>query len=159
MIFPEDYPRPRRAAAPRRSPSTSWPRSSSPANLDRWDNPAYRLITAHPDPLRAADLRRARLPFDCIVTDADGAPYLRYYNHKMKREALVPIDDELRALISGQQQRVLRALARRDPGAVPPAAGEPGRDRPGQQRHLPRGALPLAGTTATSATSTASPCT
>jgi hypothetical protein len=37
----------------------------------------------------------AGLPFDCTVTDADGAPYLRYYNTKMKREALVPIDDEL----------------------------------------------------------------
>ena len=36
------------------------------------------------------------LPWDCTVTDADGAPYLRYYNTKMKREALVPIDDELR---------------------------------------------------------------
>ena len=32
---------------------------------------------------------------DCVVLDADGAPYLRYLNHKMKREALVPIDEEL----------------------------------------------------------------
>ncbi len=33
------------------------------------------------------------LPQDCIIRDKDGAPYLRYLNHKMKREALVPIDE------------------------------------------------------------------
>jgi hypothetical protein len=31
----------------------------------------------------------------CTVRDADGAPYLRYFNRKMKREALVPIGVEL----------------------------------------------------------------
>ena len=41
-----------------------------------------------------------------MVLDADGAPYLRYLNHKMKREALVPIDEELHALIVEQQDRV-----------------------------------------------------
>ena len=39
-----------------------------------------------------------RLPSDCVITDADGAPYLRYFNHKMKREALVPIDEQLRGM-------------------------------------------------------------
>ena len=47
------------------------------------------------------------LPRDCVVRDADGAPYLRYYNHKMKREALVPIDEQVEAGINAQQQRVL----------------------------------------------------
>jgi len=28
---------------------------------------------------------------DCLVAHADQAPYLRYFNHEMKREALVPI--------------------------------------------------------------------
>jgi integrase len=37
------------------------------------------------------------------VLDAEGAPYLRYFNHKMKREALVPIDDQLRQAITDQQ--------------------------------------------------------
>jgi integrase len=46
------------------------------------------------------------LAFDCIVHDRDHAPYLRYFNHKMKREALVPIDEQLRTDISHQQQRV-----------------------------------------------------
>ena len=54
----------------------------------------------------------------------------------MKREALVPVDDELLALI----QRPAAAGPGRWPGrdrAVPPAREEPGRQDPGQQRHLP----------------------
>ena len=56
-----------------------------------------------------------RLPFDCVVTDAGGAPYLRYYNHKMRREALVPLDSELRDRIARQQAAVLE----RWPGGLP----------------------------------------
>jgi len=41
------------------------------------------------------------------VADADGAPYLRYFNHKMKREALIPIDEELHGLIRKQQRQIL----------------------------------------------------
>ena len=53
-----------------------------PANLARQDNPACRLITLI---LIRCGLRissAAGLAFDCTVTDADGAPYLRYYNHQ-----------------------------------------------------------------------------
>ena len=78
----------------------------NPANLDRWGNPAYRLLTVI---LIRCGLRLSSavsLPWDCTVTDADGAPYLRYYNTEMKREALVPIDDELRAMISAQHHRI-----------------------------------------------------
>jgi integrase len=114
MIFPEDYPA-RGELPPRALAAHVMTQVEDPANLARWDNPAYRLITLilmHCG-LRVSDA--ARLPSDCVVTDADGAPYLRYYNHKMKREALVPIDDELRREIAGQQQRALS----RWPGGVP----------------------------------------
>jgi hypothetical protein len=47
-----------------------------------------------------------RLPRDCMIRDADGAPYLRYFNHKMDREALVPIDEELEHAIGNQHQRL-----------------------------------------------------
>ena len=80
----------------------------NPANLDRWANPAYRLLTVI---LIRCGLRissAVSLSWDCVVTDAAGAPYLRYYNTKMKREALVPIDDELRAMISAQHDRIRR---------------------------------------------------
>jgi hypothetical protein len=64
-----------------------------PANLDRWPDPAGRLVTRL---LIGCGLRigdATRLPFDCVVRAADGASNLRYVNHKLKREALVPIDD------------------------------------------------------------------
>jgi integrase len=34
-----------------------------------------------------------------------GAIYLRYRNHKMRRDAVVPIDDELAVMIQEQQAR------------------------------------------------------
>jgi hypothetical protein len=43
-------------------------------------------------PLRIADA--VELPRDCIVFDRDVASCVRSFNHKMKREALVPIDEE-----------------------------------------------------------------
>ena len=78
-----------------------------PGNLARQNNPAYRLVTLIliRCGLRVSDA--LKLPLDCVVTDDSSAPYLRYRNHKMKREALVPIDDELLALIREQQQQVL----------------------------------------------------
>lgn len=45
--------------------------------------------------------------FDCIVRGGDGATYLRYVNRKMKREALVTIDEEVEGEITAQQRRVL----------------------------------------------------
>jgi integrase len=107
MIFPEDYPK-RGQRLPRALAAHVMTQVEQPANLDRQDNPACRLITLI---LIRCGLRissAAGLAFDCTVTDADGAPYLRYYNTKMKREALVPIDDELYRQIGEQQQRVLQ---------------------------------------------------
>ena len=48
-----------------------------------------------------------RLALDCIVHDAQGAPYLHYTNHKMRRDAFVPIDTDLADAITTQQQAVL----------------------------------------------------
>ena len=144
VFYPEDYPK-RGQRLPRALAAHVMAQVEDPANLDRWGNPAYRLITVI---LIRCGLRissAVSLPWDCVVTDADGAPYLRYYNPKMKREALVPIDDELRAMISAQHDRVRRQLAGRHPRAVPPAADEPGRNPAGRRRHLPGSPLPLAG--------------
>jgi integrase len=73
-------------------------------NLNRWDNPGYRLITVilMRCGLRISDALRLRA--DCVTTDADSAPYLRYFNHKMKRDALVPIDTELADLLAEQRR-------------------------------------------------------
>ncbi|MGH3795411.1 MAG: hypothetical protein ACRDSP_11015 [Pseudonocardiaceae bacterium] len=80
-----------------------------PANLARFTNPAHRLVTLI---LIRAGLRvtdALSLPRDCLVTDADGAPYLRYDNHKMRRQALAPIDEQLHNLIGEQQTRAGQA--------------------------------------------------
>ena len=106
MLFPGDQPR-RPDLLPRALAGQVMTQVEQPGNLAHENNPAYRLVTLIliRCGLRVSDA--LKLPFDCVATDDSGAPYLRYRNHKMKREAVVPIDDELRELIREQQQRVL----------------------------------------------------
>jgi integrase len=112
MFYPEDYPK-LGEQLPRAVAEHVMTQIESAANLDRWDNPAYRLVTIIliRCGLRVSDA--LKLAFDCVALDAEAAPYLRYYNHKMNREALVPIDDQLHRLLGEQQQQV---LARRPAG-------------------------------------------
>jgi len=114
VFHAEDYPK-QTARLPRALSEHVMAQVENPANLDRWDNPAYRLITVI---LMRCGLRISSaltLAHDCVVRDRDGAPYLRYLNTKMKREALVPIDEELTEQIRAQQQRVRQHW----PNAVP----------------------------------------
>jgi integrase len=104
LIFADDYPK-RTALVPRVLAEHVMAQVEQPSNLHRWDNPAFRVVTMV---LVRCGLRvndALRLKADCVITDAEGAPYLRYVNHKMKREALVPIDEEICAEVSGQQER------------------------------------------------------
>ena len=105
MIFPGDHPR-RGEQLPRALAGHVMAQVEQPAALQRWNDPAGALVTVIliRCGLRVTDA--LRLSCDCVVTDPSGAPYLRYYNHKMKREALVPVDDELRSLIGAQQRRI-----------------------------------------------------
>lgn len=106
MFFAEDYPK-RSERLPRALAEHVMAQLENPENLARMQNPAYRLVTII---LMRCGLRitdALRLDFEPATADAEGAPYLRYLNHKMKREALVPIDEEVRELITEQQQRVL----------------------------------------------------
>jgi Phage integrase family len=105
MFFPEDFPK-EKQWLPRALSEHVMAQLERRANLDRWNNRDHRLITII---LMRCGLRlrdALRLPRDCMVRDADGAPYLRYYNHKMRREALVPIDEELEQLIGEHHQRL-----------------------------------------------------
>lgn len=106
MLFSEDYPE-RAERPPRAVTEQVMAQLEQPDNLDRWNNDAHRLVTVI---LIRCGLRvndALRLPRECVVLDADQAPYLRYFNHKMKREALVPIDEELHALIT-ERTRTLK---------------------------------------------------
>lgn len=91
----------------------------APANLDRWSNPEGRLVTMIliQCGLRATDA--CTLPFDCLLHDGQGAPYLRYFNHKMRREAAVPIDADLEADLGAQQQRVATRWPAQHPHLFP----------------------------------------
>ena len=107
--------------APRRPPAASqlsehvMAQLESPTNLDRWSHPQGRLLTLIliRCGLRASDA--TSLDFGCLIHDGQGAPYLRYVNHKMRREAAVPIDEELETEIQRQQ----RTVAEQWPGAHP----------------------------------------
>jgi integrase len=104
MFFPEDFPK-EPQWLPRALSEHVMAQLERPDNLSRWNIPAYQLVTLI---LMRCGLRitdALGLPGDCIVRDANGAPYLRYYNHKMKREALVPVDEELERAIGEHRRR------------------------------------------------------
>jgi integrase len=106
-LFAEDFPK-RAERPPRALAEQIMGQVEEPRNLERFGNPAYQLATVI---LIRAGLRvtdALSLEDDCVVTDADAAPYLRYFNRKMKRQALVPIDEEVRAMIGHQQERNLQ---------------------------------------------------
>jgi integrase len=132
LFHAEDYPKDGQQA-PRALGDNVMAQLEEPTNLQRWGNPAYRLVTVilMRCGLRVSDA--VKLAFDCLTLDADAAPYLRYRNHKMKREALVPIDEQLHQLITDQQRRILRQW----PAATPVLFPRPFANPDGQ---LPIGA-------------------
>jgi len=113
-FYPEDFPHPAKRL-PRALAEQVMAQLEAPTNLDRWHHRDGRLLTLI---LIRAGLRvgdACGLAFDCIIRGGDGAPYLRYLNNKMNREAVVPIDEEVESGIVAQQQHV----ADRWPGASP----------------------------------------
>jgi integrase len=76
------------------------------ANLAKLTDPRWRLLfpLLIETGLRINDA--LHLAQDCVTFDRHQAPYLRYYNRKMKREALVPISTDIAAAIAEQAQRV-----------------------------------------------------
>lgn len=108
QLYPSDQPRRDETPAPRAIPEFVMHQLESPANLDRISDPRIRLLV---EILIRTGLRigdATRLPLDCLVRDPQGAVYLRYRNHKMRREAVVPIDDQLAAMIQAQQTHTRR---------------------------------------------------
>jgi hypothetical protein len=95
----------------------------APHNLDRWTSPEGRLITIIlvRCGLRATDA--CTLAFGCLLHDGQGAPYLHYFNNKMRRESAVPIDEELEAEICAQQQRVAARWPEHHPHLFPALKG------------------------------------
>jgi site-specific recombinase XerD len=105
VIVAEDYPR-RAAMLPRALPEYVMAQLESPANLARITDPRIQLVT---ELIMRTGLRlrdALTLPTDCLLRDHQEGTYFRYVNRKMRREAVVPIDDALGAAITAQQQAV-----------------------------------------------------
>jgi integrase len=102
-----DHPR-RPAALPRALPEFVMAQIEDTKALEQLEQP-HRLMMQIliRTGLRLSDTYR--LEIDCLLNDNQNAPYLRYFNHKMSREATLPIDDELAAAIT-QQTTVVRAV-------------------------------------------------
>jgi len=129
MFFPEDHPK-RPKQLPRYLAELVMTQVERPDNLDRFADPAVRLVTLI---LIRCGLRigdACRLALDAVVHDADGAPYLRYFNRKMKREALVPIDEELEQQIAEQHRLVLARWPDGSPWLFPQRRTNRGGHRP-----------------------------
>ena len=118
VIYRGDYPQ-RPARASRSLAEYVMTQLEQPASLDSWPSPEGRLVTLI---LIRCGLRvssACTLAFDCLIHDGQGAPYLRYFNTKMKREAAVPIDEQLEAEIRAQQDRVMRRWPGGNPHLMP----------------------------------------
>lgn len=105
-LYREDYPR-LSAGPPRALSEAVMAQLEREENLARFSDPRGRLLVRilMGTGLRVGDGCRLRL--DCIIRDGQGAPYLHYTNHKMHREAFVPIDTELAEAITTQEHAVL----------------------------------------------------
>ena len=104
-LYSEDFPKETKLA-PRALPESVMAQLESPENLAKLTDPRWRLLLPLliETGLRINDA--LHLPQDCVIHDQQNAPYLRYLNRKMKREALVPISPEIAAAINEQAQRV-----------------------------------------------------
>jgi integrase len=78
----------------------------APDNLARLTDPSTRHVVMLLIRTGLRTIDATRLPFDPVVTDAAGAPVLLYYNHKLKRDAALPIDDTTLGVIRTQQDQV-----------------------------------------------------
>jgi integrase len=108
-LYREDYPR-LHLGHPRALSEAVMTQLEHPDNLRRFKDARGQLLARilMRTGLRVGD--GCRLALDCIVRDVHGAPYLHYTNHKMRREAFVPIDTDLAEAIGQQQQAVLTEL-------------------------------------------------
>jgi integrase len=129
VFFPGDIP-PRPSRTTRHLAEYVMAQVESPANLARWTTPEGRLVTIIliRCGLRAADA--CTLAFDCLLHDGQRAPYLRYFNNKMRREAAVPIDQELEKEIRAQQERVATSWPGDHPRLFPASLHNPGGRHP-----------------------------
>jgi integrase len=98
--------------------------------LSRIDSATVRtaVIIVIETGLRAVDV--CRLAFHPLLSGADGAPYLRYFNHKLKREAVIPVSDRLLAAVARQQEYVERTWPAGSDWLLPRPRSNPNGEHP-----------------------------
>ena len=95
----------------------------SPAALARFPSDHGRLLIrlGLACGLRLGDARR--LPFDCVIRDADGHPYLAWINHKTRNEpGYFPLEEDLVEHITVQQETVTVRFPQGSPWLFPATA-------------------------------------
>jgi integrase len=100
VYLPGEIPT-RRDWLPRALPAAVVNRLNQPDALDGLGVRERAIVLVLMDGgLRASDT--IRLALDPVMTGSDGAPYLRYWNHTRRREAVVPISDRAVDAIAAQ---------------------------------------------------------
>lgn len=102
----------------------------SEANLARLPDETTRtaIVLLIETGLRSVDARELR--FDPITVDEAGAPYLRFVNHKLSREAIIPISERLLAQIRRQQRHLRDRYGAASPLLLPAPRANPDGARP-----------------------------
>jgi integrase len=108
----------------------------APANIARLSDLTARTAVSLLIKTGMRMIDTTRLPFDPVVLDAAGAPVLLYYNHKLKRDAALPIDDVVLGLIRVQQDALKARYADGTPWLLPS-----GRANAAGREPLPGGTL------------------
>ena len=127
VVMADDFPPPHQLL-PRGLSEHVMAQIEQDTNLDRWDDPVCRLVTVV---LVRCGLRISAavgLAADCLVRDSDGSPYVRYTNHKMRREAMVPADEDLAGQITAQVERNQARFGRNIPVLFPRRLANPNGD-------------------------------
>jgi integrase len=128
----------------------------SEANLDRLPDLTTRtaIVILIETGLRSVDA--LRLPFDPVTTDQAGAPYLTFTNHKLSREAIIPISQRVLEQIRAQQRDLGERFGEtRPPYLLPALKSDADGSRPLTWARCPDGCR-AGWSTATSATRPAS---
>lgn len=93
----------------------------SEANLDRLPDLTTQtaIVILIQTGLRSVDA--LRLPFDPVTVDQAGAPYLTFTNHKLSREAIIPISERVLEQIRAQQRDLDERFGEQRPPYLLPA--------------------------------------
>jgi integrase len=100
LIYREDYPR-KEKALPRYIPEEVM--TTLNQHIDKLPNVIMRMLLV----IQEVGMRVSELcgtPYDCLLRDAEGDYFFKYYQGKQKKEHTVPISAELVGVIIEQQQ-------------------------------------------------------